>query len=201
MEIDLIVFTDGSAQIHKPQYGGYSCVFVDPRSLLFTVLYDNLNSDKIPYLELIAIYKAIYHANEIRKSRKMKTINILIISDHKNHVMALNDWMWNTWDLSDYDNWKKKSGELVKNQDVFRDILDILSKGKVNMKIAHINSHLKPQKTDIEEFCLQMSESGVELTPHTAEAFIEFNQIADAYAKYGGNFYTKKFKKSPIKLR
>ena len=56
-------------------------------------------------------------------------------------------------------------------------------------------------KTDIEEFCVYMSDSGVELTPHTAEAFIKFNQIADVYAKYGGNHYEKKFNKSPVKLR
>ena len=31
MSIDLIIFTDGSAQIGKPQYGGYSCIFVDPK--------------------------------------------------------------------------------------------------------------------------------------------------------------------------
>ena len=84
MDIDLIVFTDGSAQIGKPQYGGYSCVFVDPEKMTFTVTYDNIHSDKIPYLELIAIYKAVYQANEIRKSRKMKIINVLIISDHRN---------------------------------------------------------------------------------------------------------------------
>ena len=131
----------------------------------------------------------------------MKSINILIISDHKNHVMALNDWIWNSWDLTNYEKWKKKSGEEVKNQEIFKQIIELLNKGTVNIKIAHINSHLKPKKTDIEEFCVYMSDSGVELTPHTAEAFIKFNQIADVYAKYGGNYYEKKFNKSPVKLR
>lgn len=201
MNIDLIIFTDGSAQIGKPQYGGYSCIFVDPRSFIFTVLYDNINSDKVPMLELIAIYRALYQANEIRKSRKMKVINVLIISDHRNHVEALNDWIWNVWDLTNYNTWKKKNGDIVKNQDIFKNILELLGKGKVNLKIVHMKSHLRSNKTDLEKFCCDMNEKGLSLTPHTAKAFIQFNQIADVYAKYAGNYYTKKFNKSPVKLR
>jgi ribonuclease HI len=200
MSIDLIVFTDGSAQIGKPQYGGYSCIFVDPKKYKFSVLYDNINSDKIPYLELLAIYKAIYHSNEIRKSYGMKTIKILIISDHRNHVEALNNWIWNVWDTTT-DTWKKKNGDIVSNQNVFKDIISILEKGKVQIKIVHIRSHLKSNKTDIKAFCNDMKDKGVYLNPYTAKVFIKFNQIADVYAKYGSTYYTKKYNKSPIKLR
>jgi hypothetical protein len=130
----------------------------------------------------------------------MKTIKILIISDHRNHVEALNNWIWNVWDTTT-DTWKKKNGDIVSNQNVFKDIISILEKGKVQIKIVHIRSHLKSNKTDIKAFCNDMKDKGVYLNPYTAKVFIKFNQIADVYAKYGSTYYTKKYNKSPIKLR
>lgn len=200
MKPDLIIFTDGSAQIGKPQYGGYSCVFIDPKSEKFSVLYDNVSSDKIPYLELLAIYKAVYHSDRIRKERKLKHLNVVIISDHKNHINALNSWIWESWDTSD-EVWKKKNNETVKNQKLYKDILTILDKGKLTVRFAHMNSHMKVTDSCLTMVRHEMEDLGINISYELAEAFIKFNQIADAYAKYGGDYYTKKWKKSPIKLR
>lgn len=202
MKLDLIIFTDGSAQIGKPQYGGYSCVIIDPKKDKFTVLYDNVNSDKTPYLELYAIYKAVLYAEEIRKTRKKKGLKILIVTDHKNHVDAFTDWIWNVWNLFDYDNWRKKnSGKPIKNQWIYREVLNVLSTGSIEMKIAHITSHTKRNKTGIQSVIDEMAEYNIEIDENIALMFMQFNQIADAYAKYGSNYYIKKFNKAPMRLR
>ena len=202
MKPDLIIFTDGSAQLDKPQYGGYSCVFLDPVNFKFSILYDNIQSSKSPFLELYAIYMAVLYADKIRISRKMDHIRVVILSDHKNHVNALNKWIWNVWNISDPAHWiKAKNTEEVKNQTYYRKILDILDKGNITIKIIHMKSHIKKDMNNIDIMRSNLADQGLYVNLESTLAFMKFNSIADAYAKYAGGYYQKRFNKQPKRLR
>ena len=126
--MNYILFTDGSVRRLRTGecISGYGIVVVDTTTKQYTCFGGDIRTTSIVYAEAWAIYRGLHFISKITKTRNVKP-HVLVVSDSKLNVSILGDLIPNTWDLSDWDNWKKKDGSPVMNQELYRDIVELIS--------------------------------------------------------------------------
>lgn len=177
---DYIIATDGGVLLdpNKSEVpGAYAYVILNCKTMNYIIQGDALNGKSINYAESYAIYKALKY---LRKLTKDKPTNVLVISDSKLTVLALSVWCKENWNTSDPYNWKKSTGQKVKNQDIYRKIQKEEAEGNISIKYAHINSHLDiDSSADITKIKYKVLEYGVTVSNREARLIMLMNKWAD----------------------
>ena len=182
MKPDFILFTDGSLRRWKEgdktkTTAAYAVAILNTATNQYTVFSGALlNSDSIAYIEAFALYKGITYL----KAHAAKKSRIAAVSDNKLLVSTFMEYIPSKWDLSDYEMWKKANGDPVKNQELLRDILNIIQNKKFQFRMVHINSHLTRDKA--KETYRKLKEKGINCSVCDAELFIRMNHIVDEEA-------------------
>ena len=189
--IDYILFTDGSVVWHKNKYdprikgplaySSYGLVIVNMKTYKYTTMGSELTARPILWCECYAIYKGLLKIKRITKDNQK--VNVLVVTDNKLCVQAINQYMPYVWDMSDENNWKRRSGEPVKNQDIYKNIRTLLlNNRRLRIKVIHINSH-----QDIESqwprLQAKFAAYGVNTSDDAARLFIMMNDLADSVAR------------------
>ena len=177
---DYIIATDAGVLLEpgkKEVPGGYAFVILNCKTMNYIIQGKPLNGKTINYSEAYAIYDAF---RTLRKLTKKK-ISVLVVSDSKLTVMALSKWSKDTWKTNNWYHWKKKSGEIVKNQDIYRRIIDY--EKDMDVRYVHINSHkdLSDQKM-ITKMKYKISNAGVTITNKETQLIMQMNDWADQKA-------------------
>jgi ribonuclease HI len=130
----IIVFTDGS-YISKPKKCGYGVLFPNKE---FKNISRNFTREPLTNqrAELYAIYKAIKRVNE-----NDETLNIKIYSDSEYSIKSLTIWI-KAWKKND---WKSSTGKSVMNQDIIKDIDNLIIAHKGRIEFQHVRSHTGKQ--------------------------------------------------------
>lgn len=177
---DYIIATDGGVLLdpNKAEVpGAYAYVILNCKTMNYIIQGDALNGKTINYAESYAIYKALKY---LRKLTKDKPTNVLVISDSKLTVLALSVWSKENWNTSDPYNWKKSTGQKVKNQEIYRKIQKEEAEGNIFIKYAHINSHLDiDSSTDITKIKYKVLDYGVTVSNREARLIMLMNKWAD----------------------
>lgn len=180
MKVNFILFTDGSVRHFDGQTASaYGVVLLDCDAKRCTKFGGPLKSNSIVFAEAWAVYRGLQYINKICKYRSSKP-NVLVVTDSKLNVSILTDYIPNQWDLSDWNHWKKKDGERVKNQEVYQNIMELIVDNNLKVRFMHIHSHLK-----INEWQLIQSKAssiGVDLKKDICKLFVQMNQLADETA-------------------
>ena len=151
-DIDYIIFTDASlrsSKITKRDYCGYGIVILNLRDKTYTSLKGYLGGKSCVYGEGYAVYRGITTLGEIVGNDKGndKQIQALMVTDSKLTVQAVSLYIPYIWDLSDPNDWKKVTGESVKNQSLYKKIVKAVDEyDNIHFRITHINSHKDKMK-------------------------------------------------------
>jgi ribonuclease HI len=149
----ILVFTDGS-YVKKTNKCGYGVFFPNGefKNLSRKFTHKPLTSQRA---ELYAIYKAIKTVQENNYNYPIK-----IYTDSEYSIKSLTIWI-KDWKKR---NWKSSTGKDVKNQDLIKDIDELINNHKAEIQFQHVRSHTG--KKDFESIN---------------------NEIVDKLAKDGGN--------------
>lgn len=140
------IFTDGSSKTQNYRivtsglgiYFGQALINISESYKDKTNNYCELNAIKY-VMQIFDLYKS-----ELKKIQKENgDVYFYIVCDSKYSMDSVNCWM-DTWQKN---GWKIKSGEEVKNKDIFKEIFLLKTKlklHKINYKIIHVNSHQPP---------------------------------------------------------
>lgn len=182
---DYIIFSDGSLRkIGKKTFVGYSCVVLNTKTGVYTTLADELSSHRtIVYCEVWAVYRGLQYLQMIRMKNNLNSLNVLVVSDSQLLVTVFNDLIKNQWDLSDWNNWKKANGKTVKNQQLYRSIVELMNECDMKVRFVHINSHTNFAKEKVDKIRTAMKECGIRLNEDQLRMFIRMNSIADDAAQ------------------
>lgn len=182
-EIEYIIFTDASGRkstITGRLYCAYAGAIVNVKTKQYTTYSGELGDRTVAFSEAYAIYKGVQNASRIIPHGK-SDVNILVVTDSKLCVESLSNWIPNSWDLSDWQHWKKHDGTLVKNQEVYRGIIEISNENPwMNYRVTHINSHL--QHKDWEKIKTKLRKYGIVVNQETADMFRKMNELVDTIA-------------------
>lgn len=151
----IYIFTDGSCKNNgkKGAKGGYGVFFTDNTELPFCKLncVHTLNEEPTNQkAELLGIHKTfqILHAN---KDLFLNVQKIIIATDSMYSIKCIKDWS-KTWLKN---NWKTSKGEIVKNNNIIKEILDMQEFFLNKIEYKHIFSHLsEPKNKDTIEYIL-----------------------------------------------
>ena len=181
MKVNYILFTDGSVRRLRTGecISGYGIVVVDTTTKQYTCFGGDIRTTSIVYAEAWAIYRGLHFISKITKTRNVKP-HVLLVSDSKLNVSILGDLIPNTWDLSDWDNWKKKDGTPVLNQELYRDIVELIYDNEMRVRFIHINSHL--DDAAYKTIKKKLQEVDVKLDNDIAKLFVMMNNMADETA-------------------
>ena len=135
--MEIIIFTDGSHM--KPSNKcGYGVHF--PNSDFKDI---SRPFTKLPKTnqraELYAIYKAIKTVN-----KKDPKLNILINTDSEYSIKSLTIWIKN-WKKN---NWIGSSGKEVMNQDIIKEIDNLINENEGKIKFKHVRAHTNKSDYD-----------------------------------------------------
>lgn len=125
------VFTDGSFMKRKVPLGGYGIYF--PNGEIPNVS-RKFNREPITNqrAELFAIYVAL-----ILIKKMLEYDNIKLYSDSEYSIKCVTVWAYE-WDKN---NWKTKTNQPVKNQDILKPLFSMVKKLKGKIEFIHVNSH------------------------------------------------------------
>lgn len=186
MKPNFIIFTDGSIrriidhdQQEEITAGSYGVVVLDTATMRYVEFGGRLKTASAIYAEAWAIYRGLQYVNGLcmRKNRKPK---VLLVTDSKINTEVLTKYIRNSWDISDWKNWKKRDGTPVKNQELYRDIITLIGSNGIETKIVHINSHMTRDR--IPELQTKLKSYGIATDVRTAELILDMNSRADAVA-------------------
>jgi ribonuclease HI len=133
----IIVFTDGSF-ISKLNKCGYGVLFPNKefKNISRKFTHEPLTNQRA---ELYAIYKAIKRVNDSDINLPIK-----IFSDSEYSIKSLTIWI-KTWKKN---NWKSSTGKSVMNQDIIKDIDELMTTHKGRIEFQHVRAHTGKQDTD-----------------------------------------------------
>lgn len=178
--VEYIIFTDASCIRHENRtYGGFGVIILNTETKKFTKFGGSLSGRSIVFCEAWAIYQGLKKTTEIMKGREA---GVLVVTDSKLNVQILCDWI-PRWNLRDWMHWTKRDGTVVKNQDLYRRILTILSHHQeMKVRMTHINSHLK--SLDWKRISDKLRSYGVNADESTSKLFITMNSMVDEIAAH-----------------
>lgn len=180
MEVNFIIFTDGSVRRFDDKVAAaYGVVVLDYSTKTYTKFGDRLKTVSIVYAEAWAVYRGLQYINRICNKNSMKA-TVLVVTDSKLNVSIFTEYIPKRWDLSDWDNWRKTDGSYVKNQNIYRNIVELIHNNHMVVRFLHINSH----KPDIEWKIVQKKaeDNGIHLKKGVCKVFMKLNTEADKIA-------------------
>lgn len=185
MKPDLILFPDASLKRSGDKFfSGYGVVILNTHTGNYTTVKGSLSKDSIVYCEAWAIYQGLRFIEHLRKKQYPKGTNlkVLVVSDSKINIQIFTTWIKKSWDLSDWYDWKKSDKTSVRNQELYRNIMKVLSNGHLKVKFVHINSHSDKKPGMMKHIESKLEKANVNVNYQTLTTFIELNQVADALA-------------------
>lgn len=180
--IKYIVFTDASCRrSNSSLYCGYGGVILNTDTNRYASYGGSLGERSTVYCEAWGLLRGLIEISNVIKSSKGKEpVGVLLVTDSKLNVQILTEWI-PKWDLSDWMNWRKRDGSLVKNQDLYRRILRVIQDTpEMKVRITHVNSHL----TDKEwrRIFKKLQDYGINADESTSKTFMRMNALADGIA-------------------
>ena len=190
MKPNYIIFPDASLKRcgNTREYCGYGVVVLDTSTNRYITDSDELHGKTIAYGEGYAVYRGLQLIESFRRSGKGRC-KVLVVSDSKTTVNAFNVWMRRSWNMSDYSSWTKRNGDPVRNQKVFRLILNWCASHSYKMKIVHIYAHAERDAELRTAIRKRMSAYRVKINDATLDVFIQLNQLADQLANAAASYY------------
>lgn len=181
MKINFILFTDGSVRIFdEHRVSAYGCVVLDVSTKRYTTFGGPMKqSDSIVYVEAWAIYRGLQYINKICKQRSVKP-NILIVSDSKLNVEIMTHYIPKVWNLNDWDNWRKTDGSKVKNQELYRNIVELIIQNNLHVKFIHIHGHTTEREQS--KVYKELKHADIKVPQKLCKVFVKMNAIADEIA-------------------
>lgn len=180
MKPDYIIFTDASVKlVQELNYSAYAAVILNCESLQYTTVSGPLANRSIVFCEGWAIYQGLRYLKKIQRDTGKKHLKVLIVTDSKLTVNTFTVWIKQSWDTSDWFDWKKSDHTSVQNQDLYRKVVDLLDSKKLKVRFVHINSHCKGNKEKEQAIFAKLGEDGVKLSKGAGEVFIAMNDLAD----------------------
>lgn len=174
-----LVFTDGSVRTWGDNSAGaYSVVAVDAETMKYVCFGGNLKTKSSIYAEAWALYRGLQYIYGILLKEHSQG-PVVLVTDNKINVEILTKFIHN-WDISDWNQWKKMDGELVKNQELYRSILTLIGTSDAKLRLVHINSHLKENET--KQLRDTLKSDGISVDLDTAKLFMYMNSMADSIA-------------------
>lgn len=187
MPIKYIVFTDASRRKGQSgrAYCGYGVAVLNIKTKQYVTFGGELSARSVVFCEAWAIYQGLVKVAEIiadNKPPKGEQVQALVVTDSKLNVEILSRYIPYSWDLSDWEHWKKQDGTPVKNQDLYRRIVTFMkTHTELHARITHVNSHL----TDKEWLRTKrkLRDYGINVRKETAQMFMGMNAIVDQIAQ------------------
>ena len=120
MKPDYIIFTDASVKlVQELNYSAYAAVILNCESLQYTTISGPLANRSIVFCEGWAIYQGLRYLKKIQRDTGKKHLKVLIVTDSKLTVNTFTVWIKQSWDTSDWFDWKKSDGrDIQRMQDV-----------------------------------------------------------------------------------
>ena len=179
-----IVFTDASMRRGQGtgarSYCGYGVVILNTETRQYTEFGAELGGNTVAFGEAWAIYRGIQKARDLIHDNE--ETSILVVTDSKLNVQILSVYIPYVWDTTDENNWKKKDGLPVRNQDVYKRIVHMLEDNPhMKVRITHINSHLSQKEWPRTK--KKLEKYGIIADSKTAQMFMEMNGRADEIAQ------------------
>lgn len=180
MKVNFIIFTDGSVRRFDGKVASaYGVVVLDCRTKKYTQFGDRLKTNSIVYAEAWAVYRGLQYINRICHDATSKP-TVLVVTDSKLNVSIFTEYIPHRWDLSNWGEWRKTDGSYVKNQDIYRDTVELIHDNHMFVKFLHINSHTS--NIDWEMIRMKASDIGIDLKKGVCKMFVDMNQRADQLA-------------------
>lgn len=126
------IYTDGACS-GNPGNGGYAFLITVGEKIILKVSgykKDTTNNN----MELTAIVKGLKHVFD---GSSLKNTEVEVLSDSAYCVNSVNQGWVFFWEKN---KWKTKSGEEVKNKELWKELVEILSKNK-NIKFEKVKGH------------------------------------------------------------
>ena len=187
MKPDYILFPDGSQRRNQDKiYSGYGMVILNTSTRKYTTFSGYLATNSVVFAEAWAIYQGLRFLEFKRRSGCLvsKTPRVLVLSDSKLNMDIFNIYIPYAWDISDPHKWKKRDSSLVKNQELYRNILHMINDCGYNVKFAHINSHIRGNEKQLRKVQDKLKEKySVQVSYDVMELFSDMNDLADQAAK------------------
>lgn len=177
-----IVFTDASHRSDRKghDYCGYGVVILNVETRHYMQFGGELGDRTAAFGETWAIYQGV--KNAIKFCSKEEKTDILIVTDSKLNVKTMSVFIPYVWDTSDWHNWKKVDGKPVKNQEIYRRIVELIRRNShVHVRITHVNSHLTHK--DWRRIQFKLEKYNIMADEETSKMFMDMNAIADEIAK------------------
>lgn len=176
-----IVFTDASYKRHGEKgYCGYGVAILNTETKEYGTFGDYVGERTIVYGEGWAINRGIKQA--LKLVSKQEKVGILVVTDSKLSVQVHCKFIPHKWDLSDWHNWRTVKGKYVKNQEIYRNTVELVQRyPNVHIRMAHIHSHMGMSNSDkIKE---DLSKHGIRADKDTVKMFMTMNDTVDRIAQ------------------
>ena len=183
--VKYIVFTDASCRKGegKRAYCGYGVAVLNVENQSYTTFGGELSPRSIVYCEAWAIYRGLVKVAELVQDDPIdEPVQVLVVTDSKLNVEILSQYIPYSWNLTDWNHWKKSDGSPVKNQDLYRVLLTFMNNHpEIHARVTHMNSHLsdkewlKTQK--------KLCKYGINVRKETAKIFMKMNAAVDEIAQ------------------
>lgn len=181
MNVDYIVFTDASSRTGPDgdRYTAAAAIILNTKTNRYTEIVRYLGDRTSQYGEAYAIALGLGQLSRYLDSKKH---GVLVVTDSKLCVNAINLWIPKVWNTMGK-RWTKKDGSEVKNQDQYKKIMGIIEgHPRVKYRLVHINSHRDPKK-DWKRAKSKLEKAGIKLNQETSSVFIEMNNRVDRLAQ------------------
>lgn len=177
-----IVFTDASYKTYDGRgYCGYGVVVINMRTLCYTEFGGDLSDHTIVFGESWAIMKGVQKAIELIERSSDSDGKVLIVTDSKLCVNILTNYI-DRWDTSNWDNWKTIKGKSVKNQEIYKRIVEMIRKHQnIQFRIAHMHGHMGKKHEDT--IRKDLSKYGIKPTDEAVRTFRKMNAKVDEIAQ------------------
>ena len=129
---EIVVFTDGSSR-GNPGPGGWGAVLVlsgEKRKVVEMGGMDKLTTNN--RMEMTAVIEVLKYITDLYKDN---FYSVVIYTDSRYLIKGIKEWV-KLWEKN---NWKKKDGESVKNEDLWRKLISF--KEKTDISWVHVKGH------------------------------------------------------------
>lgn len=179
-----IIFTDASfKQKHSKSFCGYGVIIINTETNYYAGRSGTLGDKSIVYGEGWAILEGIEQVISLVKKlpTKKRDCQVLVVTDSKLSVNILTKY-WKKWDTSDWFNWKLPDGKPAKNQEIYRQILELKRKNShIKFKFVHMHGHLG--KKNEEKIRKDLESFGIRATDDAVALFRAMNEKVDTLAQ------------------
>lgn len=177
-----IVFTDASFKKYGNRgYCGYGVVVVNTASNCYTSFGGDLSDHTIVFGESWAILQGVRKVIDLINRSSNPSGEILVVTDSKLCVNILTQYI-NRWDTTNWDNWKTLKGKPVKNQEIYKRIVNLIEKyPDIRFRITHMHGHIG--KDDQSKIKADLKSYGIKSSEETVKMFRKMNAKVDAIAQ------------------